>query len=398
MVDQPVALPGAPGNIGTAIIKVVGVGGGGCNAVSRMFRERIPEVEYICINSDQQALERVIVPLRIRVGDTTARGLGVGGDPARGRSCAEESRDSLKAALEGSDLIFVAAGMGGGTGTGAAPVVAEVAQELGALVVGVVTKPFGFEGSQRMKKAIQGIEQLRQKVDTLIVIPNDRLLALSDERLTMDNAFRVADGVLRQGVQAISELILIPGEINLDFADVRAIMENAGPAWMAIGHGKGENRAIQAAEEALNSPLLEVTINGAMGVLLNVTGGPDMTLAEVNQAAEVVSNMVHPDANIIFGTVTDPKMESEVKITLIATGFSAEGEKPRDRSAEARQALASDQDLAVPPFLRHHPSVRKLAGRSAVGDGYGNISLNESAPAPAQKQQPVPISSAPSRR
>ncbi len=398
MVDQPVALPGVPSNIGTAVIKVVGVGGGGCNAVSRMFRDRIPEVEYICINSDQQALERVNVPLRIRVGDITARGLGVGGDPARGRSCAEESRDALKAALEGSDLIFVAAGMGGGTGTGAAPVVAEVAQELGALVVGVVTKPFGFEGSARMKKAIQGIEQLRQKVDTLIVIPNDRLLALSDERLTMENAFRVADGVLRQGVQAISELILIPGEINLDFADVRAIMENAGPAWMAIGHGKGENRAIQAAEEALNSPLLEVTINGATGVLLNVTGGPDMTLAEVNQAAEIVSNMVHPDANIIFGTVTDPKMEAEVKLTLIATGFSAEGEKPRDRSAEARQALANDEDLSVPPFLRHHPSVRKLAGRPAGGDGYGNLSPNESAPAPASRQQPVPISSAPSRR
>lgn len=398
MVDQPVALPGGTTNIGTAVIKVVGVGGGGCNAVSRMFRERIPEVEYICVNSDQQALERVTVPLRIRVGDTVARGLGVGGDPARGRSCAEESRDSLKAALEGSDLVFVAAGMGGGTGTGAAPVVAEVAQEIGALVIGVVTKPFGFEGSQRMKKALLGIEQLRQKVDTSIVIPNDRLLALSDERLTLDNAFRVADGVLRQGVQAISDLILVPGEINLDFADVRAVMENAGPAWMAIGYGKGDNRAVQAAEEALNSPLLEVTVNGATGVLLNVTGGPDVTLAEVNQAAEVVSHMIHPDANFIFGTVTDPKMESEVKITLIATGFSADGEKPRDRSAEARQALASDEDLSVPPFLRLHPSARSLGSRAAAGNGRGGVSVDQGAPAPATKQQPMPLFKAPARK
>jgi cell division protein FtsZ len=386
MVDQPLAHTPAPSNIGTATIKVVGIGGGGSNAVSRMFRDRIPEVEYIVVNTDQQALERMSVPVRVRIGDNTARGLGVGGDPAKGRTCADESRDQLKAALEGSDLVFLAAGMGGGTGTGAAPIVAEVAQEVGSLVIGVVTKPFGFEGSQRMKKALAGIEQLRQKVDTLIVIPNDRLLTLSEERLTLDNAFRMADGILRQGVQAISELILTPGDINLDFADVRAIMENAGPAWMAIGHGKGDDRALQAAEEALNSPLLEVSIDGATGVLLSFAGGPDMTLSEVNQAAESISNRCHPDANIIFGTVTDPKMESEIKVTLIATGFPADGEQARDRAAEARQAMENESDLAVPPFLRHHPAARALI-RTTGGNGYGNVSLNSTAPQPARSQQ-----------
>ncbi len=379
MVDQPVLHHSVP-NIGTAVIKVVGVGGGGCNAVSRMYRERIPEVEYIAVNTDHQALERVAVPVRIRVGDTTARGLGVGGDPSKGRACAEENREQLRAVLQGADLVFVACGMGGGTGTGAAPIVADIAQELGALTIGVVTRPFSFEGSQRTKKALAGIELLRQKTDTLIVIPNDRLMALSDERMTLDSAFRMADNVLRQGVQSISELILVPGEINLDFADVRAVMENAGPAWMAIGHGKGENRAIQAAEEALNSPLLEVSIAGATGVLFNVTGGADLTLTEVHQAAEVVANMVSPEANIIFGTVTDPKMENEVKITLIATGFPVTGEEAQDRSASAREALASEDALEIPPFLRHHPAARRMASTRSV-TGYPSP-----APTPMSRQ------------
>jgi cell division protein FtsZ len=274
-----------------------------------------------------------------------------------------------------------------------------VAQELGSLVVGVVTKPFSFEGSQRTKKALQGIEALRQKVDTLIVIPNDRLMSVSDERLTLDNAFRLADSVLRQGVQAITELILIPGEINLDFADVRAIMENAGPAWMAIGHGKGENRAAQAAEEALNSPLLEVSVAGATGVLLNVTGGSDLTLQEVHEAAEIVSNTVHPDANIIFGTV-QAKMDNEVKITLIATGFPVAGEQAPDRSAGAKDALTDEDLAAVPPFLRHHPAAKRLArAASASGNGYsngnghanGSGSTNGAAsPAPAARPEPAP--------
>ena len=396
MVDQPVTMPGMPKNIGTAIIKVIGVGGGGCNAVSRMFRDRIPEVEYLVVNTDHQALERMSVPTRIRIGDATARGLGVGGDPSKGRNCADESREQIKASLQGADLIFVAAGMGGGTGTGAAPVVAEIAQEVGALVVGVVTKPFGFEGSQRMKKALAGIEQLRQKVDTLIVVPNDRLLAMSDERLTLDNAFRAADNILRQGVQSITELILTPGEINLDFADVRAIMENAGPAWMAIGHGKGENRAVQAAEEALSSPLLEVSIDGATGVLLSFAGGADMTLTEVNEAAEAISSRCHPDANIIFGTVTDPKMESEIKVTLIATGFPVDGDQLKDRTAEARKVMENEDDMSVPPFLRHHPAAGKLLRPSGNGFGPGSPSLNSvSAPQPSVKTQPAP---APFRR
>ena len=237
-------------NIGSATIKVVGVGGGGSNAVSRMYRDRIPEVEYITVNTDAQALSRSDVPIRIRVGDRTARGLGVGGDPAKGRECHEEVRDEIKRALEGADLVFIAAGMGGGTGTGGSPVVAEIAQELGALTVAVVTKPFDFEGSRRRRQADEGIATLSEVVDTLIVIPNDRLLIMSSENLSMDMAFRMADDVLRQGVQSIAELILVPGEINLDFADVKAIMSNAGPAWMAIGHGSGENRAVMAAGAA----------------------------------------------------------------------------------------------------------------------------------------------------
>ncbi len=387
MVEQNYTNPPAGGNIGTAVIKVVGVGGGGCNAVSRMYKDRIPEVEYLAINTDQQALERVSVPVRIRVGDTTARGLGVGGDPSRGRACHEESREQLRAALQGADLVFVAAGMGGGTGTGGAPIVAEVAQEVGALVVGVVTKPFGFEGSQRMKKALAGVEALRQKVDTLIVIPNDRLMSVSDERLTLDSAFRMADNILRQGIQSITEMILVPGEINLDFADVRAIMENAGPAWMAIGHGKGEDRARQAAESALNSPLLEVSISGAKGVLLQITGGSDLSLQEVHEAAQVVAGMVDPDANIIFGTTTDPKMENEVKLTLIATGFPVVGEPAQDKSAGAREALTDEDLAAVPPFLRHNAAARKYVTQSN-----GNVAKPAANPAPVSpRPQTTPV-------
>jgi cell division protein FtsZ len=346
------------GSVGTANIKVVGVGGGGQNAVNRMFRERVPQVEYISVNTDSQALDASDVPVRLRVGDQTARGLGVGGDPAKGRQCHEEDKDEIRAILEGADLVFVAAGMGGGTGTGGAPVVAGVAQDIGALTVGVVTKPFAFEGAVRKKKALEGIEMLREKVDTLIVIPNDRLLAVSDEQLTMDRAFKLADDVLRQGIQSIAELILVPGEINLDFADVRAVMDNAGPAWMAIGKGTGENRAIEAAEQAINSPLLEVEIAGAKGVIFNITGGTDLTLDEVQRASEVIASTVHPEANIIFGTVIDPKMENEVKLTIIATGFPVAGEIQEEAASIARMALEDPASIAIPPFLRHHPAAR----------------------------------------
>ena len=352
--------------IGSATIKVVGVGGGGSNAVSRMYRDRIPEVEYITVNTDAQALARSDVPIRIRVGDRTARGLGVGGDPAKGRECHEEDRDEIKRALEGADLVFIAAGMGGGTGTGGSPVVAEVAQELGALTVGVVTKPFNFEGSRRRRQADDGIATLTEVVDTLIVIPNDRLLIMSNENLSMDMAFRMADDVLRQGVQSIAELILMPGEINLDFADVKAIMANAGPAWMAIGHGSGDDRAIMAAEAAIDSPLLEVSIEGARGMIFNVTGGTDLTLQEVHQASEIVSNMVDPECNIIFGMVTDPKMENEVKMTIIATGFpnaEASAEKEAAVTAALSEILSDEEAIDLPPFLRHHRAARRRTSR-----------------------------------
>ncbi|MBP38660.1 MAG: cell division protein FtsZ [Dehalococcoidia bacterium] len=350
--------PFIEGSVDTANIKVVGVGGGGQNAVNRMYRERVPEVEYISVNTDSQALDATSVPVRLRVGDQTARGLGVGGDPSKGRQCHEEDRDEIKEVLKGADLVFVAAGMGGGTGTGGAPVVAEIAQDLGALTVGVVTKPFAFEGAVRKKKALEGIEMLRDKVDTLIVIPNDRLLAISDEQLTMDRAFKLADDVLHQGIQSIAELILVPGEINLDFADVRAVMDHAGPAWMAIGTGSGENRAIEAAEQAINSPLLEVEIAGSKGVIFNITGGTDLTLDEVQRASEVIASTVHPDANIIFGTVTDSEMENEVKLTIIATGFPVAGEIEEEAESIARKALEDPASMAIPPFLRHHPAAR----------------------------------------
>lgn len=349
----------SPDRVGTATIKVVGVGGGGQNAVTRMYRDPIPGAEYIIVNTDKQAIELSEVPVKLRVGDDTARGLGVGGDPSKGRQCHEEDKEAIKKALDGADLVFVAAGMGGGTGTGGAPVVAEVAQEIGALTIGVVTKPFSFEGSHRGRKAVEGIEELRERVDTLIVIPNDRLLAMSDEELTMDNAFKMADNVLRQGVQSIAELILVPGEINLDFADVKAVMTNAGHAWMAIGKGSGPDRAIEAAEEAINSPLLEVDIDGATGVLFNITGGTDLTLDEVHQASEVISSRVHPDANIIFGTVTDANLDNEIRMTVIATGFNVAGDSETEQDRLAQAAIEDPSLMAIPPFLRHHPAARR---------------------------------------
>jgi cell division protein FtsZ len=303
-------------------IKVVGVGGGGSNAVNRMIAEQIPGVQFVAVNTDAQALQLSPAELKIRIGDKITKGLGVGGDPERGHKAAEESRDELLEALRGAEMVFVTAGMGGGTGTGASPIVAAVAKEVGALTIGVVTKPFGFEGTKRLRQAEEGIQRLQEEVDTLIVIPNDRLLATCDEKVTVEDAFRTADDILWQGIQGISEIITLPGEINLDFADVRKIMSEAGPALMAIGRGSGEDRAVEAAKMAIASPLLDVSINGARGVLFNITGGHTLGLHELNAAAQVIAEVVDPDAEIIFGTAIDPKVGEEVKITVIATGFS----------------------------------------------------------------------------
>lgn len=336
-------------------IKVVGVGGGGSNAVTRMYRNRIPGVEYIATNTDAQALALAEAHLRLRVGDQLARGMGVGGVPELGRDCFEESADEVRDALGGTDLAFVAAGMGGGTGTGGAPTVARIAkQDLGCLTVGVVTKPFPFEGHQRQQQAMRGLNWLAKEVDTLVVIPNERLLLVADPALSMAAAFRMADEVLRQAMQSITELLLLPGEINLDFADLRTVMRDAGPAWMAIGKGNGIDRADAAILAALESPLLEVKIDGASGVLLNITGGSDLMMSEVSKISETIKRQVHPDAEIIFGTTHDPRMENELKITIIATGFEYSEEiehydRLRETRAAADAANQQQQKDPIPP-------------------------------------------------
>ncbi|MEX2247150.1 MAG: cell division protein FtsZ [Dehalococcoidia bacterium] len=338
-------------------IKVVGVGGGGCNAVNRMIAEQIPGVQFVAVNTDAQALQLSPAEVKIRIGDRLTKGLGVGGDPNRGLRAAEESRDELLEALRGAEMVFVTAGMGGGTGTGASPIVAEVARESGALTIGVVTKPFGFEGRRRREQAEEGIQRLQDKVDTLIVIPNDRLLAICDEKATVEEAFRDADDVLLQGIQGISEIITIPGEINLDFADVRKIMAEAGPALMAIGRASGTDRAAEAARMAISSPLLDVSIDGARGVLFNITGSKTLGLQELNAAAQVIAEVVDPQAEIIFGTATDPRLGEEVKITVIATGFA----RPVavDTIPEQYRRRDDDDDGTPPaPQLRGVPDAR----------------------------------------
>ena len=308
-----------------ARIKVIGVGGGGSNAVDRMMSEGIQGVEFITVNTDAQALMLSKAPTRVRLGDKLTRGLGAGGNPEIGRKSAEESADDLYAALKGTDMVFITAGMGGGTGTGAAPVIAQIAKECGALTIGVVTRPFTFEGSRRMQSAEEGINKFKEHADTLIAIPNDRLLQLADKRASLQSAFRMADEVLHQGIQGISELITIPGLINLDFADVKAIMSEGGAALMAVGTASGDERARKAAEQAISSQLLDITIDGARGVLFNVTGGNELTLFEVNQAAAIIRETAHPDVNMIFGAVVDPNMGDDIRITVIATGFERSG-------------------------------------------------------------------------
>jgi cell division protein FtsZ len=340
-----------------AVIKVVGVGGGGTNAVNRMVDAGLSGVEFIAVNTDAQALMVCDADVKIHIGSGATRGLGAGADPAVGLAAAQESRDELKEALKGADMIFVTAGEGGGTGTGAAPVVAELGREIGALTVGVVTKPFGFEGRKRSQQAEQGIESLRDKLETLIVIENDRLLQVVEKQTSVVDAFRMADDVLRQGVQGITDLITVPGLVNLDFADVRTIMREAGSALMGIGSASGDNRAAEAARSAVSSPLLESSIEGATGILLNITGGPDIGLFEVNEAAEVVTSAADVNANVIFGAVIDDAMGEEIRVTVIATGFGA-GRRRRRAGAEPQVAVPSagseqaENGLDVPSFLR----------------------------------------------
>ena len=336
-----------------ARIKAIGIGGGGCNAITRMVREEIKGVDFIAMNTDGQALALAEAPTRIQLGEKLTKGLGAGGDHRIGNKAAEESCNIIEDLVQGADMVFVAAGMGGGTGTGGIPVVAEVAKQSGALTIAVVTKPFTFEGMHRAQVAEEGLVDLSEKVDTLIIIPNDRLLQLCDAKTSVENAFRLADDALLLGVQAISEVVTVPGLINLDFADIKSVMRDAGPAWMSVGKSSGQSRAAEAAKAALASPLLDVSVDGASGVLFNITGGPSLTLFECNEAAQVISQAVDPGANIVFGVVFDSKMDSEVRITVIATGFARQQGKGIYSAEELRRLIRGGSDaLDVPSFLR----------------------------------------------
>ncbi len=353
---------------GTATIKVIGVGGAGNNAVNRMIDTGIKGVDFIAVNTDRQALQTSKASTKIQIGEKITRGLGAGANPDIGAQSAEESKAEISEVLRGADMVFVTAGMGGGTGTGAAPIVATTAKEMGILTIGVVTKPFTFEGKKRLSQAERGIESLKGKVDTLVVIPNDKLLQIIDRKTSIIEAFKMADDILRQGVQGISDLIAIPGLVNLDFADVKTIMLNQGMAHMGVGRAAGENRAEDAAKEAIQSPLLETSIEGAKGVIINITGGEDLGLHEVNTAAELVQRSVDPEANIIFGTVTDASMSDEIQITVIATGFETNGESISSIGVEnivsktwekkinsipaSTETSSSQNDLDIPSFLR----------------------------------------------
>jgi cell division protein FtsZ len=338
-----------PGSI--AKIKVIGVGGGGSNAVNRMIASDVTGVEFWSINTDAQALAQSTALKRLQVGQKLTRGLGAGGNPAIGQKAAEESRDEIASALEHADLVFITAGMGGGTGTGAAPIVAEVAKEMGALTVGVVTRPFTFEGRRRTGQAEDGVAALQSRVDTLIIIPNDKLLSVISEQTPVQEAFRTADDILRQGVQGISDIITIPGLVNVDFADVRAVMADAGSALMGIGIGSGKSRAREAAVAAISSPLLEASIDGARGVVFNITGGSDLTLHEVSQAADIIYEAVDPNANIIFGAVIDERLQGEIRITVIATGFSPEVQ-PQSTSKGATVVQPQARPISAPPVTQ----------------------------------------------
>ncbi len=336
-----------------ANITVVGLGGAGGNAINSMIRnQKIQGVDFFAVNTDSQALGSSEAPIKLQIGEKVTRGLGSGGSPEIGMKAAEESVDMLRDRLEGSDMVFITAGMGGGTGTGGAPIMAEIAKSLGALTVGIVTKPFGFEGAKRMENAVNGIQELQDKVDALIVIPNQKLLEIVERTMSILDAFRVADSILGRAVQGISDLIVIPGLVNVDFADVRAIMTNAGSALMGIGEGSGEDKSTTAARAAITSPLLEVSVDGATGILLNIVGGPDLGMHEVDEAARIISEAADPNANIIFGTSIDENMKDEIKLTVIATGFAL---GPSDSVASESRSKESDKEeseFEAPAFLR----------------------------------------------
>lgn len=364
-------------NQANAVIKVLGVGGAGGNAVNRMIASGMTGVEFWAMNTDAQVLTMSHTQNRMQLGNKITRGLGAGGNPTIGEKAAEESREDIANIVEGADMVFITAGMGGGTGTGAAAVVANIARDMGALTVAVVTKPFAFEGRRRQQQAMAGLEALRREVDTLIVIPNDKLLDVVERRTSMQEAFRTADDILLRGVQGISDIITVPGLINVDFADVRAVMSESGSAIMGIGRASGEGRALEAARQAVNSPLLETTIDGASGVIFSVTGGADMTLHEVNEAAEIVYDAVDPDANIIFGSVLDERLQGEIQITVIATGFDLQGsikyqqqsqgvQNPFDvfnRSSQRNEAPMVNESVAVAPTKRIGEPVHETARR-----------------------------------
>ncbi len=378
-----------------ALIKVIGVGGGGSNAVNRMIRAEMMGVEFISVNTDAQALLQSDAPHKIRIGDKMTRGLGAGADPSVGQRAAEEDSEKIYEALKDADMIFITAGMGGGTGSGAAPVIAEIAKDLGALTVGVVTKPFSFEGMRRKLVAEQYTELLKEKVDTLITIPNDRLREVVDKKTSIVDAFRVVDDVLRQGVQGISDLITVPGLINLDFADVKTIMRDAGSSMMGIGMGTGENRAIDAAKAAVMSPLLEVNITGARGILFNVTGGSDLGLFEVNEAAEVIKEAADPEANIIFGTVIDDRMRDEVKVTVIATGFDATKKtKPRfgaESASSVEEGLDERSREILAEIERDREQRANLTEQMGEESPFARPSEREATEVRPSERQPLPI-------
>lgn len=347
-------------------IKCIGVGGGGSNAVNRMMKAEIRGVEFIVVNTDVQALMMNDAPTRIQIGEKVSRGLGVGGDPGKGRVAAEESLDDLRAVLGGAQMVFIAAGMGGGTGTGASPIIARLAREAGALTIAIVTKPFNFEMARRMQLAEEGIAALTDEVDAMIVIPNERLLSITGDKVTVDNAFKVADDVLMIGVRAITEVITIPGLINLDFADVAAIMREAGPCWLSIGYGSGQNRVVEAARAAISSELLEVPIEGARGVLYVVSGPPNMTLSEVGQAASVIEAAVDEEAMVIFGVTVDNKLDNDVRITLVATGFTSIKEVSAAKKEEEfrgliRELESDESRLEAPAFMRRPITMRRMS-------------------------------------